>query len=299
MNKAETEGAFSLVAAGGANVAGSFSWSGNTMTFDPASDLARGAEYTATVGTEAMDAANNNPLGIEKSWRFTTSNEEAATGNDVYRTGVLGTTGLVSYWRLGETSGTAAADDAPTDPNNGRYLNGVALGGPGALVTDSNPSAGFDGSNDYVSVADHASLDTGDRFTLEAWVKRSNTSTSTQTIFSKGSGSYRLSFVSNSLRLTRPGSGTIATANVSTTDTAGFHHVVATKSGATVKLYIDGVDRTGTVTNQTVANTSTALNIGRYTGGTQYFAGLIDEPAVYNSALSSTAITEHYQAKAP
>jgi hypothetical protein len=73
--------------------------------------------------------------------------------------------------------------------------------------------------------------------------------------------------VKNTLTLTKSGSGTIATASASTTDTIGFHHVVATKSGPTVKLYIDGIDRTDTVTNRTVGKASTALNLGRNIDG--------------------------------
>jgi len=98
------------------------------------------------------------------------------------------------------------------------------------------------------------------------------------------------------LTLTRSHWGTIATAGISTTDTTGFHHVVAVKSGAIVTLYIDGVDRTGTVTNRTIANTSTALNIGRDTAGSEYFPGLIDEVAIYNVALSAALVQQHFKA---
>jgi hypothetical protein len=164
------------------------------------------------------------------------------------------------------------------------------------LLNDPNPSAGFDGSNDYVAVADHPSLDTGDSLTLEAWVKRSSISSSTKTVLSKGSGSWRLGFVRNALTLTKSGFGAVATARVSTTDTTGYHHVVAMKSGATVRLYIDGVDQTGTVTNRTIANTSTALNIGRYTSGSEYFPGLIDEVAIYDVALSAAQVQQHFNA---
>jgi hypothetical protein len=115
-------------------------------------------------------------------------------------------------------------------------------------------------------------------------------------VLSKGTGSWQLSFVENKLTLTKSGSGTIATANVSTTDITGFHHVVATKSGPNVKLYIDGIDRTGTVTNRTIGDTSTALNIGRNTAGSEYFPGLIDEVAIYSVALSPAQVQLHFTA---
>jgi uncharacterized delta-60 repeat protein len=247
----------------------------------------KSSDGSHTFLVRATDGADNtDPTPAWRSWTIVPVTD--------YRQVVLAISGLVSYWRLGETSGPTAADARGT--HNGSYRNGVLLDGPGALLNDSNASASFDGLNDYVSVADSAPLDTGDSFTLEAWIKRSGASSSTGTVLSKGSGSFRLSFVNSVLTLTKSNSGTIARAKVSTTDTTGFHHVVATKSGATVKLYIDGIDRTGTVTNRTITNTSTVLNIGRDTAGSEYLRGLIDEVAIYTMPLSAGQVLQHFQA---
>jgi serine protease AprX len=71
MNNASAQSAFSLVrSADGAAVSGTFTWSGNTLAFDPAADLAAGSEYTATVSTAAKDAAGN-ALAAVHVWRFT------------------------------------------------------------------------------------------------------------------------------------------------------------------------------------------------------------------------------------
>ena len=243
------------------------------------------SEGSHTFEVRAYDTADNiDASAASWSWRIVPD----------YRREVLATPGLVSYWRRGETSGTTATD--AKGANTGGYRNGMLLGRPGALLHDTDTSARLDGADDYLTIADHSSLDTGDSFTLEAWVKRSSTSSATKTLVSKGSGGYRLSFVNDVLTLSHGGSGTIARASVSTTDTASFHHVVATKSGSTVRLYIDGENRTGGVTNRTVTNTSTALNIGRYTSGTEHFPGTLDEVAVYGDALSATQVRDHFRA---
>jgi Concanavalin A-like lectin/glucanases superfamily len=115
-------------------------------------------------------------------------------------------------------------------------------------------------------------------------------------VLSKGNGAARLSFVTNVLTLMKNNSGTIAKADISTTDATGLHRLVATKSGAVVKLYIDGVDRTGAVTNRTITDTASALNIGRDKADSKYFAGLIDEVAVYNIALNAAQVQQHFKA---
>jgi hypothetical protein len=53
--------------------------------------------------------------------------------------------------------------------------------------------------------------------------------------------------------------GTIIAQSTGTqTDTTAYHHYVAPKTGSTVHIYVDGVDVTGSVTNATLADTSSA-----------------------------------------
>ena len=71
MDKASAQSAFSLVkSADGSGVSGTFTWSGNTLTFDPAAELAAGMGYTATVSTAAKDTAGN-ALATAKTWSYT------------------------------------------------------------------------------------------------------------------------------------------------------------------------------------------------------------------------------------
>jgi serine protease AprX len=81
MDTAATQAAFSLVkSSDSSSVAGGFSWSGNTMTFDPSGDLEKGVEYTAKMTTEAKDTAGN-ALAAEKVWKFTVTTLTTVTAS--------------------------------------------------------------------------------------------------------------------------------------------------------------------------------------------------------------------------
>ena len=74
-----------------------------------------------------------------------------------------------------------------------------------------------------------------------------------------------------------------------------WHHIAATYDEATAKVYIDGVLRASTNSNlQLKANTQPLL-IGRTTDNNRIFGGILDEVAVYTTALSATRIQAHYQ----
>jgi subtilisin len=73
MDTAATQAAFSLMrSSDNSAVAGTFSWSGNTMTFRPSTALTSGMGYEAKVSTGATDLAGNSPAA-EKAWTFTTA----------------------------------------------------------------------------------------------------------------------------------------------------------------------------------------------------------------------------------
>jgi hypothetical protein len=237
--------------------------------------LVDGVQRVSATDT-TLSAAGIGGLVLGASGGSTTSSDTASLHVDNYRI----------------TSLTTTAVDGP-GPNAGTYTGGVRLNQPGALVGDANRAALFDGGDDAISVADSASLDLGDGpLTLEAWVKRSTT-TGDESIFLKGTNAYHFTVKAGRLTLTKQAGADIAQSTTTITDTTTWHHVAATKNGASVKLYIDGADVTGTVTNATLANTADSLTIG---GGSTPFAGSLDELGIYNSVLSGATVLDHYNA---
>lgn len=213
-----------------------------------------------------------------------------------YSNVVSSSPGLAGYWRLGEPTGTIACDST-NNKDNGTYSSGATLGVAGAIASDPDTAIALSGSSSQVSVPSAAPLNTGDTFSVEAWVKRGDSKTYTnEAIASKQDGSWVLMFnESDKLSLRRSTVGTVASATVATTDTGAWHYVVATKSGPAVHLYIDGVDVTGPVSNQTMTNNNLPLVIGESTGAA-FLKGNVDEVAVYSSVLTPSQIVQHYTA---
>jgi subtilisin len=113
MDRASAQAAFSLRrTSDGAAVAGSFSWSGNTMTFRPSTALAGGTGYTAAVSTGARDAAGT-ALAAEQVSTFTTA--ATLTTVTAYPSATLIETGSL---RSGSYSRLAADDDSYYEVNS-------------------------------------------------------------------------------------------------------------------------------------------------------------------------------------
>ena len=98
------------------------------------------------------------------------------------------------------------------------------------------------------------------------------------------------------------GIGTPDVSVVSTTggyDNGAWHHVVFTRTKATgaLALYVDGA-AAGTATGASTASLSgpASLNFGRIQSGGNYFAGSLDEVAIYNVVLSPATISAHFGA---
>jgi len=203
----------------------------------------------------------------------------------------------VSYWRLGEASGNTAADSA--DGNDGRIRHGVALGVPGALVGDPNTAMQFDG-NDFINVPNRRNLNITGDLTLEAWANPAKFREGTQAVVHKGGYQYRLRLTDNNHW---EGSVFIRGARYSVISPAPavigqWDHLVMTRSGTTLKLYVNGVEvATTSVPNRPLDTTQKSLTIGRVNNGyPSFFHGSIDEVAIYSTALPPCRVAAHYKA---
>lgn len=223
--------------------------------------------------------------------------------SSTYTTAVLSDSPTL-YWRLGEATGPTANDNSGNF-QSGTYINSPTRGTAGLISADSNTAVTFvRASTQSITAPSTFSTNLADSFTYEAWIKRTNLTSQINSIMSKGNGGgYIRLETDGKLSLIKSQFASIVQSTVAITDTTTAHHVVATKNGATVKLYIDGVDVTGTVTNATCGLTAQVFRVGADTdAGTnpQEHADLIiDEVATYATALSAARVAAHFSAASP
>jgi subtilisin-like proprotein convertase family protein len=202
------------------------------------------------------------------------------------------------YWRFGDTAPSTVLPDSSGHANNGTYLGGVTLGQPGAITGDPNTAASFDGVNDTGRVPDSATLDVGDSFAVEGWVKRSSTTKATE-LFNKGANGLQLTVMNagsgNQVWLRKAGVTTIARSTAGVPADGAYHHIVATKDGpGSTMIYIDGLDA-GTVQvsgGQVVQNTAFPLTFG----GAGSTPTLFDDFALYDGVLNPGQVAAHHAA---
>jgi hypothetical protein len=213
-----------------------------------------------------------------------------SSSSSSYADAVRGTAGLVSHWRVGESSGTVACDEVQR--NAGTYASGIVLGQTGAIA-DGNRAAGFSGGT-RMSVASSASLAPGAGLSVETWIKP--TSTASQTLVRKD-GQYLLRISSGNVvaRVWLASGSYVELASPAVVQTSAFQHVALTYDRSTLRIYRNGMQVASRSAAGTPAGSSRAVLVGS-SDGYDGFSGTIDEVAVYNQALSASQLAAHVSA---
>ena len=227
-------------------------------------------------------------------------------------TASVNTSRLVGYWRFEEGSGTTASDSSGNG-NNGTLTNTptwtTGMFGSGLLFNNN--------SNQYVDAGNNnvLKMESGE-FTIAAWFK--TTGAASEAIAGKGGGGtggkrYAL-YINNVASCPTVGVVTIeidddtVKKNVCSTNAyndGNWHFVVGVRNTTFLRLYIDGKEDSNSPLN--IAGYGNIDSIRPFTIGSiysedlssqaTYFNGTIDEPQIWNRALTPSEIYEIYQSK--
>ena len=220
------------------------------------------------------------------------------------------------YWRLDFVQGQLADDSSIGGTNDGFMHLSPALLPNGSINTadqwtgDANNAANtFNGASGYV--AQDTAVADDDTFSVELWFKSTssaggklagfgNNRTSLSTVYDRDM--YLDSAGKVTFRVL-DGTNKTVTSNSALND-GTWKHVVATLDGTTLRMYVNGTLQTQTVA--AAGGDAYAAGYWRVGGDELGFGGLpdtpasdylyatIDEFAVYDSALSSTRVTAHW-----
>lgn len=247
------------------------------------------------VGSSKPYATASN--GYDRAELFVSPHPLYAEAPSGYYATVTATSGLQSYWRLAEASGTTAHDE--TRAVRGTYTS-ATLGAAG-LIGTSDPAVSFGGTRNRVYAEGVYGFAGTRAFTIEAVVKPSTVDSTSRRIFSSevisretavdGFGLWN-NGTANRLQVCRIPSGSYDCATTSALSSGTAAHIAATYDEATLTLYINGTSVASTTSRGSITAPS-GLSIGSRSDLAGAWSGILDEAAVYNRALRSTEIDAH------
>ncbi|TDN90830.1 LamG domain-containing protein [Microbacterium sp. BK668] len=257
-------------------------------------NVTNGTSYTYRV--RATDAQNHSILG-----GTSTVTASGTTTASAYRDTVLADKPL-SYWPLDDSSPTVSYDWAGASDLT--VNSGVTRGTSGAMTNETRPASAFDGSGNGFASTTYA-IAGPNTFGIEAWFKTTttaggkivgfgNSSTGTSSnydrhIYMEPNGKITFGvWIGSAATVTSP----------SAYNDGQWHHVTAGESENGLVLYIDGV-RVGQRSDVTTAQPYNGYwRVGGDSpwSGNAFFAGDIDEVAIYPAPLTKQQTQAHYTA---
>lgn len=205
---------------------------------------------------------------------------------------------LVAYWRFDETSGTVAANSSGSVTNYDGALRGGAAFGPAKFGYGMHA---FDGGD--AMILNNNVVDLGAEWTMTTWFSTPIPSTGNWHTLARGLGGNHHVIGQTGTNLLGVYDNVTATAfrvavpnfDLDDLSTPGFAHIAAVGSGGTTTFYINGVE----VGVSPYQSTTDVFSVGNYfnstdplvaRGGGQRWSGIIDDFAIFDSALTATDI---------
>jgi len=259
------------------------------------------SNYSLYDGSLVLAYNFDNAEGIGDSARQVTDLSRYGNNGSIY-----GNTALLLH--MDEAAGNVTYDEGAYRNNGTCYNMGGVAGASACNWVSGKSDSGitFDGQNDYIEIAQSASLNQTNQGSVELWFKTSQSS-GLAILANKYAGGSPSTNVGWELYLYngkisfagRDGSGSYVSSGASASTCADgvWHHAVGVLSGSIWSIYLDGVKASFFDTgygSTNVANTRTIL-IGQEIS-TYYFNGTIDEVGIFNRSLSAAEVLDHYYA---
>jgi hypothetical protein len=283
-------------------------------------DLNGDGTYETDTGSKATVSTSFAKAGVNKvGLRVIDANNASASTSvtlvvraETYSAAVLGTPGLIHYYRLGETAGPTIKDSKGSAEGS---VTGGLFGQEGAVVGDANTAVHFNGTSDFGAVP--MDLSATSQLTVEFWLKSDHYGNEDALAMELtpnfnespggllvdpnapefggtfgvgiGNGAGR-----NSIFFARPSAGV-------------WHHYAlvldsTAPAGSEITPYVDGRPvsfQQGSAGSGGGPFANSTLYLFSRAGSALFGAGTLDELAIYNQPLSAATVAAHYADGAP
>jgi hypothetical protein len=253
------------------------------------SDVTAGFAGGSSTGSYALWDGTNNYMRLEH-----TSDSGAVNASDVELNSdwTPAWSNLVAYWKLDESSGaTRVFDSGPVGTHSGTPQGSLTFGAPGKL---GNAVSGF-GTNNYIITT--ATMPSG-AYTKSAWVNWNGSGSYPNILSCDNNANCNAAFYINGGVLCGFHNGAYACSST-TFPTNTWVHVAITfdpsVASGTMITYMNGIKQ-GSATGVPTQTSASVLDIGGWSSNGGYnFSGSLDDLAIWNTALSASAIATIYQ----
>lgn len=213
----------------------------------------------------------------------------------------LAPTGPISYWKFDEASGGTTAANAVTGGPAAMYQGSVSVSNvvPPAISYPDPHSLSMNGSNAVLNVPNFGTFTL---MSVSAWVQRSGTTNTRQSIVSYKEGNgVNCGFV---LSLNEDGSNEypriwvqvngswLFAESAVAVPTGSWTHLVGTYDGTSITLYVNGTQaaQTGAAGSMTNSGSQTTGIGARASLDQNWFPGLIDDVRIYERGITPTEV---------
>lgn len=208
---------------------------------------------------------------------------------------VLGMTGLIACWEMGEASGNFA-DSLGV---NTMIAHAAGMGGGTAPIVGSATTAGIFNptGTKFASIGASSGLNHGNTFSYLLWLKLGAIGALQYLVGRDGAGGVNICVLDNNTIWLATAADVCARTSGTLTDTTGYHFIVVSKDAATSrKIYVDGSPAAlGTDVDHTFSTGATDdLSLGGTWGGTSILTGNIGRVAVLNRAVTDGEVAALY-----
>lgn len=297
---------------------------GNSVPQAPLVDLDEVKLYTSALNTDQVKAEYNQ--GKATVLGALSTNASAVTSNSSDRSycppgDSTATCSPVAEWKMDENTGTSTINDSS---GNGNY------GSMAGSITESDWIKGkygsalnFGGTDEYVSLSNYSALNISAPGSFSAWVKTSLDSCKPVYSLSHSTSNYTwIVYTGDGCTGTLTNELiTVGRFNSTTTYILGYttatrselldgnwHHIYVTMGSGTVKIYLDGIQRTvsvgsgsnnGTFGGLSQVNNAEIASRLYNNNGRIYLNGAVDNLAIFNYARTPAQIAWDYNRGKP